>query len=48
MKVYSITLSKDVAEGFLIGCLPVGGAIGAIASNYLLDKYSRRYLILII
>lgn len=28
--------------GILVSCLPIGGGIGAYASGFLLEKYSRR------
>jgi predicted MFS family arabinose efflux permease len=48
MNVYSITWSQSVAEGLLIGCVPIGGGIGALSSYYLLKKFSRKSCILIV
>jgi hypothetical protein len=33
-----------MAKGLLTGCIPIGGGIGALSSNILLKKLTRRYL----
>lgn len=44
-KIYGISWSKTTAQGLLTGCIPIGGGIGALASNILIKKFSRRYFI---
>lgn len=48
MNVYNITWKKSVAEGLLIGCVPIGGGLGAFLSYYLLKRFSRKSSILIV
>jgi MFS family permease len=45
IKIYGISWSKTTAQGLLTGCIPIGGGIGALASNILIKKFSRRYFI---
>jgi len=46
IKNNSITIKKDIAQGLLVACIPIGGGIGALLSGYFIQKLSRRYLIL--
>lgn len=39
---YGIEMKANVAEGLLVGCMPIGGGVGALASNLLINNYSRR------
>lgn len=48
INVYSITLNREVAQGFLNACIPIGGGIGALLSKIFLAKLSRRYNLLFI
>ena len=43
MSVYSITMPKDVVQGILVACIPIGGGVGALLSGFFLKKLSRRY-----
>ena len=43
VKVYSIDWDKPTAKGLLTGCVPIGGGIGALASDILIKRFSRRY-----
>lgn len=45
--VYNIDWSKSTAKGLLTGCLPIGGGIGALASDILIKRFSRRYYTLL-
>jgi MFS family permease len=45
MRIYGIKVDPDLALGLLTGCVPIGAGIGALSSNYLLGKYSRRYFL---
>ena len=42
IKIYNITWDRTTAQGLLTGCVPIGGGIGALASNILLKRFSRR------
>jgi hypothetical protein len=42
IKVYGITWDKPTAKGLLTGCVPIGGGIGALASDILIKRFSRR------
>lgn len=44
INVYGITMAKDVAQGILVACIPVGGGFGALLSSYFIKKLSRRYI----
>lgn len=43
VKVYNIDWDKPTAKGLLTGCVPIGGGIGALASDILIKRFSRRY-----
>jgi hypothetical protein len=43
MEKYSITMKKDVVQGLLVACIPIGGGIGALASGAFINRLSRRY-----
>ena len=45
MKIYGIEWERTTAQGVLTGCLPIGGGIGALSSNILTQKFSRRYFV---
>lgn len=45
---YNIDMKQSVAEGLLVGCMPIGGGIGALSSSFLIERYSRRYSFLLI
>jgi hypothetical protein len=40
--IYSIDFNIHVAQGLFQGIVPIGGAVGAIASTYFVSKLSRR------
>jgi hypothetical protein len=42
VKVYNIDWDKPTAKGLLTGCVPIGGGIGALASDILIKRFSRR------
>ena len=44
MKIYHIEMEENLAEGLLVGCMPIGGGVGALASGVLIGRFSRRYL----
>lgn len=41
-------MKKEIAQGLLVGCIPIGGGIGALSATYLIKHYSRRYSIKLI
>lgn len=41
-------MDKDVAEGLLQGCIPIGAGIGAVLSFLLLKNFSRRQSLLVV
>ncbi len=43
IKVYDISWGRTTAQGILTGCVPIGGGIGALASDILMKRFSRRY-----
>jgi len=42
IKIYGITWDRTSAQGLLTGCVPIGGGIGALASDILIKRFSRR------
>lgn len=44
--IFNIDWQEDVAKGLLTGCIPIGGGIGALGSNLLLKRLTRRYLLI--
>jgi hypothetical protein len=40
--IYDITWDKTTAQGLLTGCIPIGGGIGALSSDILIRRFSRR------
>jgi hypothetical protein len=40
--IYGINWDKTTAQGLLTGCIPIGGGIGALASDLLIKRFSRR------
>ena len=42
-KIYSIDFDLNFAQGLFQGVLPIGGAVGALSSSYLVTKLSRKY-----
>lgn len=40
--IYGIDWEENLAKGLLTGCIPIGGGIGALSSNILLKKLTRR------
>ena len=42
IKVYGISFDKTTAQGILTGCVPIGGGIGALSSDILIKRFSRR------
>ena len=42
-KIYSIEFDLYFAQGLFQGVLPIGGAVGALSSSYLVSKLSRKY-----
>lgn len=43
-KLYGIQINKQMAQGILVACVPIGGGLGAVSSSLLIDRFSRRYL----
>jgi hypothetical protein len=43
-EIYNINLENAATEGLLNGFAPIGGLFGAIASSFLIPRFSRRYL----
>lgn len=43
-KLYDIQINKQMAQGILVACVPIGGGLGAVSSSLLIDRFSRRYL----
>jgi hypothetical protein len=41
-KIYRISMDEHLAEGILVGSMPIGGGIGALASTLLIDRFSRK------
>ena len=48
MTIFSITIGTNVVKGLLLGCLPIGAGIGALAGTKLIHVFSRRKFILLI
>ena len=42
-QIYSIDFDLHFAQGLFQGVLPIGGAVGALSSSYLVSKLSRKY-----
>ena len=40
--IYDVTWADSLAKGLLTGCVPIGGGIGALSSNIVMKKFSRR------
>ena len=40
--IYGITWDETTAQGLLTGCVPIGGGIGALGSDILIKRFSRR------
>ena len=40
--IFGIQMQKDLANGLIQGCIPIGAGIGALASSLLLKYLSRR------
>lgn len=34
ISVYHVTLDKNFAQGMLVACIPIGGAVGAALSGF--------------
>ena len=46
INIYGIMLPAATAKGLLIGCIPIGGGIGALLCSALHRFFSRRYFFL--
>jgi len=42
IKIYGVDWDRTTAQGLLTGCIPIGGGIGALASDILIKRFSRR------
>ena len=40
--IFDVSMSKDLANGLIQGCIPVGAGTGALLSSLLLKKLSRK------
>ena len=48
ISTYKITWDSTTAEGLLNGCIPIGAGIGALITEILIKKFSRRQFLFIV
>jgi nitrate reductase gamma subunit len=46
LNAYVVDANKEVAQGILNGCIPVGALIGAAGSSFIIRRFSRRYTVI--
>lgn len=48
VRIYKVNWDHTTAEGLLTGCIPIGAGIGALITEILIQKFSRRQFMFIV